>query len=142
VNDSPHLQPGDTVIAVGYLSMMSSLVTGAITVGMLLHHVGASWPRISGGVIMGAIGGAGSGSMFARTFFPARPGHMFVVRRESSALPLTLRATLIPCLVTALCAATVMAQMDLSPWGTGLVIGTVIAVLVGSAMGSASALVK
>jgi hypothetical protein len=136
------LRPGDTVIHLRYLSMQCSLVTGCITAGILLYRARLSGLQIVTGLAVAALVGIGIGSIFARTFFPVRPGHVFVVRRERSALPLTLRAALIPSLIAAVSAAVTITLLGLSPLGAALLIGAVVATSVGCLFGSGSALVK
>jgi hypothetical protein len=136
------LRPGDTVISLRYLSVQCPLITGCITAGILLYRAGLSSLQIVAGVALAALGGIAIGWIFSRTYFPARPGHVFVVRRESSALPLTLRAALIPSVVLGASAAATMALLGLSPLRAGLLVATGVATLVGCLIGSASALVR
>jgi hypothetical protein len=143
MNERPTtLRSGDTVISLRYLSTQCSLVAGCITAGILLYRARLSGLQIGAGVALAALGGIGIGWIFARAYFPARPGHVFVVLRERNALPLTLRATLIPSLILSISAAVTITLVGLSPLGAGLLVGTVVAISVGCLIGTASALVR
>jgi len=135
------LSPGDMVISLRSLSMQCSLLTGCITAGTLLYRARLSVLPVVGGIAVAGLVGMAAGWIFARAYFPARPGHVFVVRRGRSALPLTLRAALIPSLTLGVFAAVTITLLGFSPLGTGLLIGTVVAASVGCVFGSGSALV-
>jgi hypothetical protein len=136
------LRSGEAVVSLRYLSMQCPMVTGCITAAILLYRAGLPGLQILAGVVPAALGGVAVGWIFARTCFPVRPGHVFVVRRERRALPLTLGAALIPSVILGAAAAVSIAVLGLSPLGAGLVVGTVVATSVGCLIGSASALVR
>lgn len=143
MNERPTtFHPGDTVISLRHVSIECALVTGCVTAGILLYRAGLSGLYVSAGAGAGGLGGFGAGSILARILFPARPGHVFVVRRERRALPLTLRAGLVPSIITALCAVAVIAAVGLSSLCTGLLVGCLAAISIGCVIGCASALVK
>ena len=143
MNERPTaLRPGDMVISLRHVSIVCALVTGCITVGMLLYRAGMSGLLIFAGIALGALGGIGTGWTFSRKFHPARPGHIFVVRQGRSALPLTLGAALIPSLLTAFLAVTVIAALGFSPLGAGLLVGSLVATSIACVIGSGSALIK
>jgi hypothetical protein len=143
MNEHPTtLRPGDTVVSLRHLSIECALVTGCITAGILLYRAGLSSSYVIAEIAAGSFGGFGAGSILARILFPVQPGHVFVVRRARNALPLTLRAALVPFIITAFCAVAIIAAVGLSPLSTGLLVGTLVAVLIGCVIGCASALVK
>ena len=135
------LRPGDIVIPLRSLSMQCSLLTGCITAGTLLYRARLPILAIVGGIALAGLVGMTAGWIFARAYFPARPGHVFVVRRGRSALPLTLRAALIPSVILGVLVAATITLLGYSPFGTGLLVGTVVAASFGCVVGSCSALV-
>jgi hypothetical protein len=135
-------RPGEWVISLSYLSRACSFLTGGITVAILLYRAKVSGLHIFAGGALGAISSLGAGGLFARVFYPVRPGHMFVVRRMPSALPMTLTAALIPSLSMGLLSAAVAANLGYTPLNTGIFLGALVATSIGGLIGSGSALIK
>lgn len=88
------LHPGDKVVDLAGLVRSSAMVTGAITLPLALWMLEQDVVWIVAAIVAGGIVSFLLGTLLGRLFFPAREGHVFVVKLGPGALPLALKAGL------------------------------------------------
>ncbi len=88
------LNPGDKVVDLAGLLRSCAMVTGALTLPLALWILEQSIVWILAAVVAGGVVGILLGAVLGRAFFPAREGHVFVVKLGPGALPLALKAAL------------------------------------------------
>lgn len=88
------LKSGDKVVDLAGLTRSSAMISGAITLPLALWMLEKSVVWIAAAVVAGGVFGFLLGALLGRMFFPAREGHVFVVKLGPGALPLALKAGL------------------------------------------------
>ena len=88
------LKSGDKVVDLAGLVRSSAMITGAITLPLALWMLGQDVVWIVAALVAGGVVGFLLGALLGRMFFPARDGHVFVVKLGPGALPLALKAAL------------------------------------------------
>ena len=88
------LNPGDKVVDLAGLVRSSAMITGAITLPLALWMLEQDAIWIVVAIVAGGVVGVVLGALLGRVFFPAREGHVFVVKLGPGALPLALKASL------------------------------------------------
>ena len=143
MTDSPSpFKPGDAVVPLAALSRQCGGIAGAVSVGIVLGRGNASWWLIALGVVMGLVVGLLAGKALGHLLIPASaPGQVLVVRAGRSALPLTLRAALIPAALVGLGLSAAAAFAFGTPmWPGALLTGLSTAIAIGLIFGLGSAL--
>jgi len=106
-----------------------------------LYLLNSSWVLTIAGFLSGVIAGGFIGWVVGRLLFPASSGQIFLVRAGRAALPLTLRATMVPAVLAGVGLSIVISLFFGAPlWPLAVLSGTVIAVTVGLLFGLSSAL--
>ena len=85
---------GDKVVDLAALTRSSAMFTGAITLPLALWLLDQDVIWIVAGLVAGGALGLVLGALLGRLFFPAREGHVLVVKLGPDALPLALKAGL------------------------------------------------
>lgn len=88
------LNPGDKVVDLAGLARSSAMITGAITLPLALWMLEQNVVWIVAAFVAGGVFGFVLGALLGRMFFPAREGHVFVVKLGPGALALALKAGL------------------------------------------------
>jgi len=143
MSESPSpFKAGDAVVPLAPLSRQCGAIAGAISVGIVLGRGNASWWLIALGVVVGLMVGLLAGKALGHALTPASaPGQVLVVLAGRTALPLTLRAALIPAALVGLGLSAATAFAFGTPmWPDALLAGLSTAVAVGLIFGLGSAL--
>lgn len=134
------LKPGDAIVPLAALAARSAAISGALSIAFLLWRADLHWALVLLGLVAGAIAAGLLGIGIGRKAFPATAGQVFVVLAGRSALPLTLRAAVVPAVIAVVAVNVAGSLLVGAPLLFAVLASAPVAVLVGVVFGYGSAL--
>ena len=139
-SDPSPFKSGATVVPLAALATQCAAISSAASIAFLLARVHSSWGIVFFGLLTGALAGGLIGRGIGRRVFLASTGEVFVALAGRSALPLTLRAALIPAILAAVVLNVAVALFVGAPLWSSAIVSVAFAVPVGLFFGFGSAL--